>query len=213
MPFPKLALEIRFKTWKFAAFGEARILELVLHSDFILPAPRTPEAIAEDPVGQNDLTSFNHHIYQAFKLGQRVPGVMQTDSESHCEGMLVFEKRYINSHPRAYSYIENDKKRPWIWYNPSKDIIFFGKDTCIRTAVDIFRYNPNKKYAKVAFRCANMELHGLDEDIALDNMVPGAPGVKEMSFVVKAECMKFEAVAMPSNLTFRPSIDNRLTAS
>ncbi|RAL62875.1 hypothetical protein DID88_004716 [Monilinia fructigena] len=193
--------------------------------------------------------NLNHRIYQVSKPGQKVPGVMQPNSESRREGMLVFEKRYINNHPRADPYAENDE-RPWTWYNPYKDIIFFGEDTCIRTAVDFFRYNSNEKYAKVAFHCANIVgtckcrcnydtweyphgddislciegygmggggvgimqvLQGVDEAIALNNLVPGAPAVEKVFFVVKTERMKFEAGAMPSNLKFRPLIHNGLT--
>lgn len=162
----------------------------------------------------------------------------------------MFEKRYINSHPEAYPYADNDE-RPWTWYNPHRDIIVFGEDTCIRTVVDVFREKANEKYARVAFRCANVigtcerrcgfdtweyphgddielclqglgiggggvdimdVLHGVDADIALNTMVPGAPGVEEVFFVVKTECMKFKAGSMPSDSTFRPSIYDGPTA-
>lgn len=54
-------------------------------------------------------------------------------------------------------------------------------------------------------------LHGKDREIAFNDLVPGAPHTKEVFFVVKTECMKFEAGDMPSDLTFRPAIHQGLT--
>ncbi|QSZ31253.1 hypothetical protein DSL72_000816 [Monilinia vaccinii-corymbosi] len=228
MPFCSLAPEIRFKVWNFAARAETRILELVRHPHYAY--------------------SLDHRIFQVSRPGQKVPGIMQANRESRREGMLVFEKRYINVHT-IFQYMNNDE-RPWTWYNPHNDIIFFGKDTCIRTIVNFYDVKSNENYAKVAFRCADVigtckarcdfdpskfpnndkrslcswgaaiggagvgilgVLHGKDEEIAMNDMVPGAPGVKEVFFVVETECMQFEAGAMPSNLTFRPPIHNGLT--
>ncbi|KAG4026631.1 hypothetical protein MFRU_038g00350 [Monilinia fructicola] len=146
-PFSRLVPEIRFKICKFAAHGEARILELILHPDFPCPAPRTPETVAENVIDEMDFSGHNHRIFQVSKPGQKVPGVMHASRECRREGMLVFEKRYINSYPEAYPYADNDE-RSWTWYNPHRDIILFGEDTCIRTVVDFFHEKAKEEIQK-----------------------------------------------------------------
>ncbi|KAJ8070938.1 hypothetical protein OCU04_001296 [Sclerotinia nivalis] len=244
--FPTLAAELRFKIWNFAARATPRILKLVLHPDFPCPPNCDPESgYTLEPA---DLRCYNHMTYRISNPGQVVPGILQANRESRAEAQLVFEKRYINNYPAEYPYRENDE-RPWTWYNPYTDIIFFGEDTCIRTVVDFFHRKSDEKYPKVAFRCGNMigtcknkcdfdtweyphgdddyacsigagiggggvgilgVLHGKDEDIAHNTLVPGAPHVEEVFFVVKTECMKFDTGVMPNDLTFRPAIHNGL---
>ncbi|KAF7868402.1 hypothetical protein EAF04_004934 [Stromatinia cepivora] len=246
--FPTLAAELRFKIWNFAARATPRILELVLHPDFPCPPGCDPESgYTSEP---EDLRCYNHKTYRISNHGQIVPSILHANRESRAEAQLVFEKRYINNYPDEYPYHGNDE-RPWTWYNPYTDIVFFGEDTCIRTVVNFFHWTSNEKYPKVAFRCGNMigtcknkcdfdtsefphgdddyacsigagiggggvgilgVLHGKDEDIALNTMVPGAPHVEEVFFVVKTECMKFDAGVMPNDLTFRPAIHNGLTS-
>lgn len=234
---------MRAKIWNFAAHNESRILELVLHDDFFQrPDPEDHEA--------TDMTIYNHDMFHVSMQGQVVPGMMQANREARGEGSRVFEKRYINFYPPGYEFSATNV-RPWTWFNPQRDIIFFGEDTCINTVVLFFRHNAEKSWPRVAFRSSNIHgtckrqcnfdssdimsgrdnpymcylghaiggggvgilgvLHGKPEEIALNNLVPGAPSVKEVFFVVKSEAMKFEAGAMSNNLTFRPAVHNGLT--
>ncbi|KAK6609598.1 hypothetical protein H4I96_03529 [Botrytis cinerea] len=247
--FPKLTAELRFKIWNIAARSSPRILEVVLHPDF----PRPPGGVYDsiDTSDPNDLRQFNHRTWHISTPGQKVPAILQATRESRAEAQRLYEKRYLNNFPANYPYRQNEE-RPWTYYNPYVDILYFGDKICIGVLVKFFRRHSEEIFPRLAFRCANFigtckykcnydtwdwrhgededscaygsgiggggidimgVLHGKDEEIALNTLVPGVPSVEEVFFVVKTECMKFPAGEMPSDLTFRPAIHNGLTQS
>ncbi|TGO25478.1 hypothetical protein BPAE_0079g00250 [Botrytis paeoniae] len=228
--FPDLTPELLYKIWNIAARSSPRILEVVLHPDFLCP-----------PGGDRDYIDTSDPI----------PAILQASRESRAEAQRLYEKRYLNNFPDDYPYRQNEE-RPWTYYNPYVDVIFFGDSTCIVTLVKFFRRHSEEIFPRLAFRCANFIgtykykctyetwewphgedeyscvcgagiggggidvmgiLHGKDREVARNLLVLGGPSVEEVLFVVKTECMKFPPGQMPSNLTFRPATHNGLTQS
>ncbi|TGO37981.1 hypothetical protein BHYA_0084g00110 [Botrytis hyacinthi] len=150
--FPKLTPELRYKIWNIAARSSPRILEVVLHPDFPCPPGGEPDYIdSSDP---NDLRNHNHGTWHISKPGQKVPAILQATQESRAEAQRVYEKRYLNNFPANYPYRQNEE-RPWTYYNPYVDVLFFGDGVCILTLVKFFRRHSEEIFPRLAFRCAN----------------------------------------------------------
>ncbi|KAF7922345.1 uncharacterized protein EAE97_011087 [Botrytis byssoidea] len=150
--FSKLTPELRYKIWNIAARSSPRILEVVLHPDFPCPPNGEPDYIdSSDP---NDLRNHNHGTWHVSKPGQKVPAILQATQESRAEAQRVYEKRYLNNFPANYPYRQNEE-RPWTYYNPYVDVLFFGDGVCILTLVNFFRCHSEEIFPRLAFRCVN----------------------------------------------------------
>ncbi|KAF7960201.1 hypothetical protein EAE96_001799 [Botrytis aclada] len=150
--FPDLSAELRYKIWNLAARSSPRILEVVLHPDFPSRPGVNPRQI--DFSDGNDLRQFDHRTWRITTPGQKVPAILQATRESRAEAQRLFEKRYLNNYPATYPYRQNEE-RPWTYYNPYVDVIFFGDGVCIRTLVKFFCYHSKQIFPRLAFRCAN----------------------------------------------------------
>ncbi|KAF5875842.1 uncharacterized protein Bfra_002238 [Botrytis fragariae] len=150
--FPNLSPELRYKIWNIAARSSPRILEVVLHPEF--PCPPHGDRAYIDMSDPNDLRKFNHSIWHISTPGQKVPAILQATRESRTEAQRLYEKRYLNNFPDDFPYRQNEE-RPWTYYNPYVDVIFFGDSTCIVTLVKFFRRHSEEIFPRLAFRCAN----------------------------------------------------------
>ncbi|KAF7913429.1 hypothetical protein BELL_0064g00020 [Botrytis elliptica] len=149
--FPKLSPELRFKSWNIAARSlSPRILEVVLYPDFPCPLGRQRDII--DMCNPNDLRQFNHKTWHISAPGQKVPAILHATRESRAEAQRVYEKRYLNNFPDNFPYHQNDE-RPWTYYNPYVDVIFFGDGMCIMPLVRFFRHHSEEIFPRLAFRC------------------------------------------------------------
>ncbi|TGO85152.1 hypothetical protein BPOR_0426g00090 [Botrytis porri] len=122
------------------------------HAEF--PCPPGGDRAYVDESDPNDLRRLNHSIWLISKPGQKVPAILQATQESRAEALRLYEKRYLNNFPDDYPYRQNEE-RPWTYYNPYVDIIFFGDSTCIVTLVKFFRRHSEEIFPRLAFRCAN----------------------------------------------------------
>ncbi|TEY86539.1 hypothetical protein BOTCAL_0006g00190 [Botryotinia calthae] len=150
--FSKLTAELRFKIWNIAARSSPRILEVVLHPEFPCPPGRDYKYI--DTSDPNDLRQLNHRTWRIGTPGQKVPAILQAIRESRAEAQRLYEKRYLNNFPASYPYRQNEE-RPWTYYNPYVDILYFGDSICIMVLVKFFRHHSEEIFPCLAFRCAN----------------------------------------------------------
>ncbi|TGO14269.1 hypothetical protein BTUL_0055g00180 [Botrytis tulipae] len=151
--FPNLSPEMRYNIWNIAARSlSPRILEVLMYPNF--PCPSGGYRGYIDVSNPNDLRKFNHKTWHISTPGQKVPAILHATRESRAEAQRVYEKRYLNNFPDDFPYRQN-KERPWTYYNPYVDVIFFGDGICIMPLVRFFRQHCGEIFPRLAFQCAD----------------------------------------------------------
>ncbi|KAI9647661.1 hypothetical protein NHQ30_004046 [Ciborinia camelliae] len=222
--FTDLAPEIRFNIWNLAARAESRILELVCtydnHRVFEVSSqgqvvPGVMQANSESR-RESKLVFEKRHI-NFYPRDREVPNhdVRPWTWYNPYNDIILFGEATCIRTVVDFFLCKAEEKYPKVAFRCG-NMIGTCKNKC---DFDTWEY----PFGDDQYSCSIGAgiggggvgimgvLHGKDEEIAMNKMVPGAPNVEEVFFVVKTECMKFNVGAMPSNLTFRRAIHNGLT--
>ena len=170
-----------------------------------------------DPEELDRFRSESHPFHRVTPRSRLSPAILHVSKEAREEAKLVYELVNFDS-------AREETKPREIWFNSSRDIVYFGEDSCISTICQLASYPAIQRVAMNAsgklMSCCTMTgevnpmqaLHGYhDSQNPAEHHLKGYRNVKDIFFVVQSNLCRPQSLEINLSHGFRPATTDGMT--